>query len=227
MSLYYNEQIVKQIVKANGEQVFTATTTATNEMGEVRILVFGATKAQAQYESAITKMDDSLAMYGHSATKVVYTDNPGADKQFLERLLSSLHADVVPVEKYPTLKQFVRPDDVDISVQSTAAGIEAALAKITDDLNIDDETSQLVVGFDAEWNVDLTQQGASRPTAIVQIAYGKWIYIFQVWLISYYDICNLTLKCRLVIFKENFLLLFKHFLQMDRFLRLAGMLLRT
>lgn len=162
--------------------MFTATTAATNEMGEVRILVFVATKAQVQYESAITKMDDSLAMYGHSPTKVVYTDNPAADKQFLERLLSSLHANVVPVERYPTLKQFVRPDDVDISVQSMAAGIEAALAKITDDLNVDDETSQLVVGFDAEWNVDLTQRGASRPTSIVQIAYGKWIYIFQVCL---------------------------------------------
>lgn len=172
--------------------MFTATTTATNEMGEIRILAFVATKAQAQYESALTKMDNSLIMYGHSPTKVVYTDNPGADKQFLERVLSSLHADVVPVEKYPTLKKFVRPDDVDISVQSTAAGIEAALAKITDDLNVDDESSHLVVGFDAEWNVDLTQRGASNPTAIVQIAYGKWIYIFQVWLFAFcYGICKI------------------------------------
>jgi hypothetical protein len=160
--------------------VFTATSTATNEMGEIRILAFVATKSQAQYESALIKMSGSLTMYGHSQPKVVYTDNPGADKQFLERIFSSLHADVIPVEKYPTLKQFVRPDDVDISVQSTASGIEAALAKITVDLNVDDETSQLVVGFDAEWNVDLTQQGASRPTAIIQIAHEKWIYIFQV-----------------------------------------------
>jgi hypothetical protein len=65
------------------------------------------------------------------------------------------------------------------------------LAKITDDLNVDDETSQLVVGFDAEWNVDLTQQGASRPTAIIQIAYEKWIYIFQVWLSTFcHSICK-------------------------------------
>jgi len=160
--------------------VFTATLTAGNESGQIRILAFVATKSHAQYESALVKMGESLEKYGHSPPKVFYTDNPAADKQYLERLFSSLHTDVVPVEKYPTLKSFVRPEDVDISVQSTASGIEAALAKITDDLNVDDETSQLVVGFDTEWNVDLTQKGASRPTAIIQIAYGKWIYIFQV-----------------------------------------------
>lgn len=171
--------------------MFTATLTVTNEIGEICILAFVATKAHAQYESALIKMRESLAMYGHSQPKVVYTDNPGADKQFLEQIFPSLHADVVPVEKYVTLRQFVRPDDVDISVQSTASGIEAALAKITDDLNVDDETSQLVVGFDAEWNVDLTQRGASRPTSIIQIAYGKWIYIFQVWLSAFcYSTCK-------------------------------------
>jgi hypothetical protein len=87
--------------------VFIATSTATNEMGEIHILAFVATKSQAQYESALIKMGESLEMYGHSQPKVVYTDNPGADKQFLENLFSSLHADVVPVEKDPTLKQFV------------------------------------------------------------------------------------------------------------------------
>lgn len=149
-------------------------------MGEIRILAFVATKAHAQYESALIGMKDSLAMYGHPPTQVIYTDNPGADKQFFERIFDSLHVDVVPVEKYPTLKQFVRPEDVQILVQSTSSEIEASLAKITDDLDINNETSQLVVGFDAEWNVDLTQHGAPKPTAIVQIAYRKWIYIFQV-----------------------------------------------
>lgn len=125
-------------------------------------------------------MRESLNTYGHSQPKLFYTDNPAADKQFLEGIFPSLTQDVVPVEKYPNLKPFMRPSDVDISVQSTATGIEAALAKILDDLNVEDENSHLVVGFDAEWNVDLVHGGGPQPTAIIQIAYRKWVYIFQV-----------------------------------------------
>ena len=125
-------------------------------------------------------MRKSLDTYGHSQPKLFYTDNPAADKQLLEGIFPSLTQDVVPVEKYPNLKPFLRPSDVDISVQSTATGIEAALAKILDDLDVENENSRLVVGFDAEWNVDLVYGGGPQPTAIIQIAYGKWVYIFQV-----------------------------------------------
>lgn len=125
-------------------------------------------------------MQASLEMYGHIQPQVIYTDNPAADKQFLENIFPSLKKDVIPVEKYQTLKPLVLPDDIAISVQSSASGIEEALAKITDDLNTEDETAHIVVGFGAEWNVDVIQRGVSRPTAIIQIAYGKWIYIFQI-----------------------------------------------
>jgi hypothetical protein len=119
-------------------------------------------------------MHESLKKYGLSGPKIMYTDNPAADKLFLEGTFKSLTEDVVPVEKYPTLKPLPCPADIDISVQSTASGIEGALANISDDLDFDDETSHLVVGFDAEWNVDLVQGGGPCPTAIVRIAYGKW-----------------------------------------------------
>jgi hypothetical protein len=167
-------------VKVNGETVFSATLTVTNQFGDVQILAFVATKAQAQYESALCNMQASLEMYGHIQPQVIYTDNPAADKQFLENIFPSLKKDVIPIEKYQTLKPLVLPDDIGISVQSSASGIEEALAKITDDLSTEDETAHIVVGFDAEWNVDVTQRGVSRPTAIIQIAYKKWIYIFQI-----------------------------------------------
>jgi len=125
-------------------------------------------------------MQESLHLYGHLQPKIIYTDNPAADKQFLEHVFESLHENVVPVDTHATLKALVRPQDVNISLQSLASGIESGLAKIVDDLSIDDETSHVVVGFDAEWNVDFTHGGASQPTAIIQIAYGKWINIFQV-----------------------------------------------
>jgi hypothetical protein len=167
-------------VKVNGETVFSATLTVTNEFGEIRILAFVATKSHAQFESALLKMKASLEMYGHKQPQVFYTDNPAADKQFLEHIFPSLTENVIAVEKYHMLKPAVLPDDVGISLQSSASGIEEALAKITDDLNMEDETSPLVVGFDAEWNVDFERRGSTKPTAVVQIAYGKWVHIFQV-----------------------------------------------
>jgi len=174
------QQITKQIVKVNGETVFTATLTVTNEYGDVRVLAYVATKSHAQYESALLKMKASLEMYGHAQPMIFYTDNPAADKQFLEQMFPSLKADVVPVEIYPMLKQLELPDEIGVSPQSSASGIEEALAKITDDLNVEDETSSIVVGFDAEWNVDTTKRGTTRPTAVIQIAYGKWVHIFQI-----------------------------------------------
>ncbi len=176
----HSHKITKQIVKLNGETVFSATLTVTNEFGEVRVLAFVATKAHAQFESALLKMRASLQMYGHKQPQVFYTDNPAADKQFLEQIFPSLTENVIPVEKYPTLKPIRLPDDVDISPQSSASGIEEALAKITCDLNVEDETSQIVVGFDAEWNVNMELRGATMPTAIIQIAYKKWVHVFQV-----------------------------------------------
>ena len=174
------QQITKQIVKVNGETVFTATLTVTNEYGDVQVLAYVATKSHAQFESALLKMKASLEMYGHAQPVIFYTDNPAADKQFLEQMFPSLKADVVPVEIYPMLKQLELPDEIGVSPQSSASGIEEALAKITDDLNVEDETSSIVVGFDAERNVGITKRVTTRPTAVIQIAYGKWVHIFQI-----------------------------------------------
>jgi hypothetical protein len=126
-----------------------------SEHGEVQVLAYVATKAHAQFESALINMHESLKQYSLSQPKIMYTNNPAADKLFLEGKFESLTEDVIPIEKYPSLKPFIHPADVDISVQSTASGIEGALANITDYLHFDNEASHLVVGFDAEWNVDL------------------------------------------------------------------------
>src|SRR5437868_2422034 len=145
----HSHKITKQIVKVNGETVFSATLTVTNEFGEVRVLAFVATKSHAQFESALLKMKASLEMYGHKQPQIFYTDNPAADKQFLEHVFPSLTENVIPVEKYPTLKALELPSDVDTSPQSSASGIQEAIAKITDDLSVENSTSQIVVGFDA------------------------------------------------------------------------------
>src|SRR2546421_8768622 len=94
----HSHKITKQIVKFNGETVFSATLTVTNEFGEVRILAFVATKSHAQFESALVKMKESLTLYGHKQPRIFYTDNPAADKNFLEGLFPSLTENVVAME---------------------------------------------------------------------------------------------------------------------------------
>ena len=165
-------------MKVDGEMIFCGALTVTNELGEVRVLAFVATKSHAQFESALVKMRESLAMYGHSPPQVFYTDNVAADKNFLETIYPSLTNNVIPVEKYSNLLPFTVPSDVDIRPHSSSTAIADAIAKITVDLDPDNETLKLVTHVDSEWNVILG--GVPQPTAILQVAYKKWINIFQV-----------------------------------------------
>ncbi|KAJ7351607.1 hypothetical protein DFH08DRAFT_935178 [Mycena albidolilacea] len=175
----HHYKTTKQIMKINGESVFAATLTLTNEFGEARVLAFAATSAHNEFESALQKVKQNLDLYGLSQPEAIFTDNPAADKQFLENIFDSLTKHVVPVEKYPGMEHFDLPDGVDIRISRSAAEIENELAKIMHDLNTDDPEDKLVVGFDAEWNVDTTLR-ASHPTAIIQIAYKSWVNIFQI-----------------------------------------------
>src|SRR3954454_20321138 len=95
--IIYHHRLQSRFVKANGETVFSATLTVTNEFGEVRVLAFVATKSHAQFESALLKMKASLDMFGHKQPQIFYTDNPTADKQFLENIFPSLTENVIPV----------------------------------------------------------------------------------------------------------------------------------
>jgi hypothetical protein len=54
----------------------------------------------------------------------------------------------------------------------------------------------LVVGFDAEWNVTISDAGQHEhgEIAIVQIAYEKRVYILQVGVLNYFDL----IKCHLL-----------------------------
>jgi len=119
------------MARVNGERVFTALLTVTNEKGEIRICNLVATKAHSQFEAALTKMRCSLELYSHAQPAVFYTDNM-ADKSFLEASFPSLRANVVPVEKYGELEPFVLPSDVEVHVRRGENDINAALATIID-----------------------------------------------------------------------------------------------
>lgn len=173
-----SRQVTKQIARVNGEQVFTALLTVTNEKGEIRICNFVATKSHSQFEIALTRMRNSLEQYGHKQPMLFYTDNM-ADKQFLENSFPSLQFGVTPIEKYANLEPLNITSS--IVVFDSTESINNAVSTILDDVPVDH--GEIVVGFDSEWDVELSPQGFVRSvgnTAVIQIAYKKRVLILQV-----------------------------------------------
>jgi hypothetical protein len=159
--------------------VFVGLLTVTNEKGEIRICDLVATKAHSQFILALQKMKESLTRYGHQQPALFYTDNM-SDKAFLERVFPSLRDGVIPAEKYGHLDTFSLPDDVETSVHYTMESMDNAVRTI---YHIKPVDAEMTIGFDIEWNVEIGAGGSVRsngPTAIVQIAYGMKVYIFQV-----------------------------------------------
>ncbi|KAF8867530.1 hypothetical protein CPB84DRAFT_1859325 [Gymnopilus junonius] len=170
----HSHKVTKQLARVEGEQVFTALLTVTNEKGEICTCNLVATKAQLQYELALTHMHQSLSLYGHMHPLTFYTDNM-ADKPFLECCFPSLQNDVVPKEKYGDLKPFDIPH-IEILPKDSVLSINNAVHSILDDVPQDE--GYLVIGFDLEWNVN--PSGLRSKTAIIQIAYQNRVYILQI-----------------------------------------------
>jgi len=141
-----------------------------------------ATKAHSQYELALIRVRKSLELYGLSQPSLAYTDNM-SDKGFLEKSFPSLRAGVVPVEKYGDLDEYCLPPSVEIIVKNEPSSINAAMETILDDVPSDDPDTRIVVGFDSEWNVEVSIGGRVHErghTSIIQIAYKNRVYILQV-----------------------------------------------
>lgn len=139
-----------------------------------------ATKSHNQFEPALKEMKLSLEMFGHDQPALFYTDNPGADKAFLERAFPSLLFDVVPVDRYQDLPPL------------TLDGFEVKVASNTTEINrlclgiLADPSPEVVVGFDMKWpvylnnGVDMRGGVIAGKTALVQIAHEHTVYLFQV-----------------------------------------------
>lgn len=178
-------KITKHIAKVLGQRIFTALLTVTNEIGLIRICNLVATKAHSQFELPLKEMCASLELFGHKPTTLFYTDNV-ADKAFLESSFPSLLQDVVPVEKYGDLEPFTIPSHVQIQVRSEESSINAALATIINDLPLEESDPDVVIGFDCEWNIAISEHGRVErgEIAIVQIAYHERVLILQVCMLN-------------------------------------------
>jgi hypothetical protein len=137
-----------------------------------------ATSSHSEYEAALVKMQQNLGLFGLDQPEVIFTDNPTADGQFLERIYPTLTKDIVPVEKYPKMKLFSIPEIFDVRAYSSAAVIEEARARITQDLNL--KHLSLLLALMLGGTVDHTKGGGAQPTAIIQAAYQTWLNIFWI-----------------------------------------------
>jgi hypothetical protein len=147
-------QVTKQIARVNGEQVFTALLTVTNKKGEICICNFVATKSHSQFKIALIHMRKSLQLYGHEQPILFYTDNM-ANRQFLENSFPSLCTNVVPIEKYAHSDPLSIPSNqVQVIIRDSVQSINNAISTILDDVPVND--GEVVVGFDSEWNVELS-----------------------------------------------------------------------
>ena len=103
------------------------------------------------------------------------------DKPLLERHFPSLLAEVHSLTKHGDLPLLVIPPEVTIKVSKRASEIQGIIFTLLDGL---DNGQRLVVGLDSEWNVDMDARRHNIPdqrqTAILQIAHGNNILIFQV-----------------------------------------------
>jgi hypothetical protein len=97
--------------------------------------------------------------HSRSMPRIFYTDNPSADKHFLETIFESLKADVVPVKVHPTLKPYVLPEHVVVAVHSSVAEINGVCDSIADDVDVTDDTASvhisrllLMVSIMSEWS---------------------------------------------------------------------------
>ncbi len=146
-----------------------------------------ATKAHSQFELALKRMRESLDLYGHSQPTLFYTDNM-ADKAFLEASFPSLRQNVVPVEKYSHLEPIAIPPNIHVLIKNSPQSIDDAVRSIMDSLP-QDGMGSIYVGFDTEWNVNVSEHGfvtGRGQTAIIQIAHEDVIYIFQVKVFAFF-----------------------------------------
>lgn len=159
-------------------EVFKGLLTVTDQDAEIRMIDLVATKAHSQFELGLSRMRDSLDLYGLGQPRLFYTDNM-SDKPFLESAFPSLQEGIVPINTHRGLPIFKIPDGIQVVERKTVAQIRDAIGAIVTSLG-EDRNVKVAVGLDTEWNVSLRKGETAGRTAILQIAYGTVINICHV-----------------------------------------------
>jgi hypothetical protein len=180
-------QVPKHLGQINGQEIFTAVHTVTNEYVEIRSMLLTPTKSHDQFMPALSLIPASLELYGHGGIEAIYTDSL-SDKTELEHIFPSLMHDIVPVSEGIELDPLLIPPSYTILLLSSTYQINQRFNELLPALDIS-ETRALHVGFNMEWDVNLTT-GIQGSVALLQVAFQDCIYLIQVSIVV-----SLSMKC--------------------------------
>ena len=130
-------------------------------------------------EEAIKAMLATQRLYGQEQIQLVFTDKPASDKRWLLDNIPSLNEteerlrEGLPLEAKVSELAPCAVDDGDFDVVSGVKAINTKLSALRSLLGSEDELGR-TIGLDAEWSVNLTNQGPggkNGKVALLQLAY--------------------------------------------------------
>jgi hypothetical protein len=140
-------------------------------------MVLTPRKAQDQYMPALTAVAKSLKTYGHEPVAAVMTDKPQQDKTELERVLSSLQRDVVPVPDPKSQPTITFPPQKNVLILSTPYQVNTRLEVILKTASSTKEDFHAAV--DMEWAVNIATE-IQGHVAVISIIFGEVIFLIPV-----------------------------------------------
>ncbi|KAJ7145231.1 hypothetical protein C8R46DRAFT_1045557 [Mycena filopes] len=175
-------KVIKYIARLNGVRVFGSLWTITNEYEQIRQMVFTPTKHLHHIERPLKGIVKSLHEHGHRPMSFMYTDNVQADKQFFERVVPTLAAEVdhgpadAP-QKYPAV---VVPDNLVVQIASTAQLIDEVCFAILSEIGDESTGRSIFVGFSVEWDAHASEKG-HFPAGMMEIIVENCVYLLQIY----------------------------------------------
>ena len=181
-----SSQLTRHLGKVEGEKVFEALHTATNQDGDVRAMTFTPTKAHDQFVPVLAEIPYSQRKFGHRDTELVYTDNVRGDKAELEHAFPALLKDVSPVPSSSLEPLALPPGCQPYQLRSTYQ-INNRINTIMENLNSLPINKSIHSFVDFEWSVDIST-GIYGRVALISLEYEKNIYLIPVCLCSLFGL---------------------------------------
>ncbi|KAJ7637248.1 hypothetical protein DFH06DRAFT_1433264, partial [Mycena polygramma] len=189
---------VKYVARIEGVKVFGSLWTLTNELEQIRHMVFTPTRHLIHVERPLRGVMKSLHEHGHPPISFLWTDNVRADHQFVEEIIPTLRTNVDRTtadagRRYPVI---VVPSSLKIRLASSIQLIDQTCRSILADLEQQSADSKVCVGFSVAWDWQASKAG-HFPAALIGIAIADFVHLFQIYHISTPKLVPTSLKALL------------------------------
>ncbi|KAG1729206.1 uncharacterized protein EDB91DRAFT_1060137 [Suillus paluster] len=142
---------IKHLGKTDGVPTFNALFMTVNQYSEIRSMNFTPSKGQDGWAPVLSAMLPSLASFGHSPPKIVFTDNIRADKDKLLSIFPSLSANVTPVQLPSAQDLLLFPEDWSYVPLTTTYQVNHRFNII---MNQHTPTTPIVAMFSIKWPIN-------------------------------------------------------------------------